>query len=133
MLKTIEQSVRFSATARELYDIYLDPARHAAVTGAPVKISPKPGSKFAAFNDMLSGAMLYTIPGELIVQRWRSCEFYDTDQDSILILRFVQDGTRGRIDMTHANVPKQDHDGVTKGWEKFYWKPLRGYLKKRVG
>jgi activator of HSP90 ATPase len=129
MLKAIEQSVRFPAPAQELYDIYLDPARHAAVTGGSVKISPKPGSKFTAFDGMLTGATLFTIPGQLIVQRWRSNMFHDTDQDSILILRFIQDGKRGRIDLVHANVPRHDHAGVTEGWEKYYWKPLRAYLK----
>ena len=131
MLKTIEQSVHFSARAQELYDIYLDPKRHAEVTGNAVKIGPKPGSKFAAFGGMLTGATVFTLPGQLIVQRWRSRMFYETDLDSILILRFVQDGTRGRIDLVHANVPQQDHAGVSKGWEKYYWKPLRAYLKRR--
>jgi activator of HSP90 ATPase len=129
MLKTIEQSVRFSAGAQELYDIYVDPARHAAVTGAPVKIGAKAGSKFSAFDGMLSGTMLFTVPGQLIVQRWRSCIFHEGDLDSILTLRFLQDGKRGRIDLVHANVPKHDFVGVSEGWEKYYWKPLRGYLK----
>jgi len=30
----------------------------------------------------------------------------------------------------HANVPKHDHAGVTKGWKKYYWEPLRRYLKR---
>jgi activator of HSP90 ATPase len=131
MLKTIEQSVRFPATSRRLYDIYLNPAKHAAVTGAAVKISPKPGSKFTAFDGMLSGTMLCTIPGRLIVQRWRSCMFHAADADSILILRFVPDGEAARIDLVHVNVPAHDFAGVTKGWHKFYWKPLRAYLKSR--
>ena len=41
MTPTIEQSVRFTASAQELYDIYLDPVRHAAFTCAPVKISAR--------------------------------------------------------------------------------------------
>ena len=32
--------------------------------------------------------------------------------------------------MVHVNVPVQDHKGVTGGWKKFYWTPLRAYLKK---
>jgi len=131
MLKTIEQSVRFSASARELYDIYMDPAAHAAVTGGKVIISAKPGSKFAAFDGMLTGVTVFTIPGEFILQRWRSMMFHDTDLDSILILRFVQEGKRGRIDLVHANVPKHDYMGVNEGWEKYYWEPLRNYLKNR--
>src|SRR5579862_8788556 len=129
MLKTIEHSVRFAASARELYGIYMDPGCHAAVTGAPVKISAKANSKFAAFDGMLTGVTLFTIPGELIVQRWRSMMFHDGDLDSILILRFVQEAKHGRIDLVHANVPAHDYVGVNEGWEKYYWKPLRKYLK----
>jgi activator of HSP90 ATPase len=131
MLKSVEHSVRFNAAAVELYDIYLDPKRHAAMTGHAVQISGKPGSRFAAFDGALSGTMLFTVPGEMIVQRWRGTKFYKTDPDSILIIRFVQDGKKGRIDLTHANVPKQDFVGVSEGWEKYYWKPLRTYLRSR--
>jgi activator of HSP90 ATPase len=129
-LKTIEQSVRFSASARQLYDIYLDPKRHAAFTGGRVKISSKPGSAFNAFDGMLSGATLLTVPGKLIVQRWRGYHWKKTDLDSTLILHFVQDGKRGRIDLVHVNVPTHDFAGVTGGWKKYYWKPLTAYLRK---
>jgi activator of HSP90 ATPase len=131
VLKTIEQSNRFPATAKELYDIYINPARHAAVTGRAVKVSPKPGSKFSAFDGMLAGTTLLAIPAKLIVQRWRSVSFKKTDLDSTLILRFVPDSKGARIDLVHVNVPQHDYAGVTQGWKKYYWKPLRAYLKKR--
>jgi activator of HSP90 ATPase len=131
MTKPIVQTARFSASARELYDIYLDPKRHAAFTGGPVKISAKAGSKFDAFDGMLSGTMLAAIPGELIIQRWRSMNFEKSDPDSILVLSFSQDGKQGRIDMVHIGVPVQDYKGVTDGWKKYYWDPWKGYLKKR--
>jgi activator of HSP90 ATPase len=132
VLKTIEQSVRFSASAKELYDIYINPARHAAVTGRAVKITAKAGSKFSAFDGLLSGTTLLAIPGKLIVQRWRSVTFHDGDLDSVLVLRFVQEGKRGRIDLVHVNVPEHDFAGVTNGWKKYYWIPLRAYLKNRA-
>jgi activator of HSP90 ATPase len=128
---TIQQSEHFDASARELYAIYLDPKRHAAFTGHPVKIGAKTGSAFRAFGGMISGRMLATIPGKLIVQRWRSVHFNRSDPDSILVLQFVQDGRRGRIDLAHINVPGQDHAQVIEGWPKHYWKPLRRYLKSR--
>ncbi|MGA2582351.1 MAG: SRPBCC domain-containing protein [Tepidisphaeraceae bacterium] len=131
MTPTIQQSVHFPASVKELYDIYMDPRKHSAFTGGPVKISPKPGSKFDAFGGMLSGVTLAAIPGKLIVQRWRSHLFHATDPDSILILYFTQTGKRSRIDLAHVNVPKHDHKGVTDGWKKYYWDPLRKYLKSR--
>jgi activator of HSP90 ATPase len=131
MPKAIEQAVRFDASAKELYDLYLDSKRHAVVTGAPVKISDKAGSKFSAFDGMLSGTTLSTVPGRLIVQRWRSNHFKEDDADSVLVLTFTQEGKRGRIDLVHVNVPQHDHAGVTKGWKKYYWNPLRAYLKRK--
>jgi len=131
MTKPIVQTAKFPASAQELYDIYLDPKRHSAFTGGPVKISSKPGSKFDAFDGMLSGATVAVIPGKLIVQRWRSTHFNPIDLDSILILTFSQEGKQGRIDLLHVNVPVQDYKGVTNGWKKYYWTPLRAYLKKK--
>jgi activator of HSP90 ATPase len=133
MTKTIEQSIRFNASAKELHAIYMDTAKHAAMTGAPVQISSKPGSKFKAFDGLLWGQTIAVVPGKMIVQRWRSCNFKATDPDSILVLNFVQDGKRGRIDLAHVNVPKQDHAGVTRGWKKYYWGPMKNYLTGRKG
>jgi activator of HSP90 ATPase len=131
--KAIEQSVRFPVSARALYDLYMDPRKHAAFTGAAVKISAKPGSKFSAFDGMLSGVTLAAVPGRLIVQRWRGSHWKAADPDSVLVLAFAQDGIQGRIDLTHVRVPRHDHAGVTQGWKKYYWTPLRTYLKGRGG
>ena len=67
MTRPIIQSVSFPATAKQLFKLYMNPKLHAAFTGAPVKISPKPNSPFTAFGRMLSGTTLLTIPGKLIV------------------------------------------------------------------
>jgi hypothetical protein len=65
----------------------------------------------------------------MIVQAWRSGGWKKADADSILVLTFSNDGSGGRVDLAHVNVPEHDHQGVTKGWEKFYWKQWRDYLK----
>ena len=57
MRSVIKQSVLLPAPAESLYAMYLDPARHAEITGAPVTISPEPGSEFRAFEGRISGTM----------------------------------------------------------------------------
>jgi activator of HSP90 ATPase len=120
MNKPIQQSVHFPASAKKLYEMFINPKLHAAFTNSPVKISPKPASPFTAFNGMLIGSTLQAVPGKLIIQRWRSTHWKKTDLDSTLILTFTQDGNRGRIDLVHVNVPDHDHTGVTNGWKKYY-------------
>jgi activator of HSP90 ATPase len=131
MTKPIIQSVDVPATAKQLFDLYMNPKLHAAFTGAPVKISPKPNSPFTAFGGMLSGTTLLTVPNKLIVQRWRGSHWKKTDLDSILILKFSQIGKLARIDLTHVHVPDHDHADVTSGWKTYYWQPLRAYLKTK--
>jgi activator of HSP90 ATPase len=131
MRSVIKQSVVLPASAESLYATYMDPARHAEMTGAPVIISAEPGSGFRAFDGQLSGTMLTAIPSRLVVQSWRSTHFGAGDADSTLILAFVPEGEGGRIDLVHIDVPAHDCQGVTQGWETHYWGPWRRYLADR--
>ena len=132
MPKTIQQCVTLPARAAELYRMYLNPKLHAAITGSPVKISRSPGSSFRAFKGALSGKMLFTKPGQMIVQTWRSTNFGRKDLDSTLILTFWPRGrSSARVQLVHVNVADRDVRGVTVGWKKYYWKPWRAYLVKR--
>jgi activator of HSP90 ATPase len=128
MRSIIKQSVILPAAAEALYAMYLDQATHAAITGAPVTIAADPGTPFAAFEGRLRGTMLVAVAPKLIVQSWRSLHFAEADRDSTLILSFTPSGASGRIDLVHLDVPEHDFQGVTEGWEKFYWFPWRQYL-----
>ncbi|MSQ62945.1 MAG: hypothetical protein EXR33_03775 [Betaproteobacteria bacterium] len=70
MLRIVKQSVVLPATSKALYAMYLNPRAHAAITGGKVRVGARPGSRFRAFGGALSGRMLYTVPGRLIVQAW---------------------------------------------------------------
>ena len=128
MRSIISQSVVLPAPAERLFAMYIDPANHAAITGAPVAISAEPGAPFQALNGALTGAMLQIIPQRLVIQSWRSTKFNDGDPDSTLILAFTPEGTNGRIDLAHLDVPAHNYQSVVEGWETHYWGPWRRYL-----
>ncbi|MGE0387059.1 MAG: SRPBCC domain-containing protein [Gammaproteobacteria bacterium] len=122
----IRQSTTLPTSARQLYDMYLSPRAHAAFTGAPVTIGRKPGARFSAFGGQIFGSILATVPGRLIVQRWRSTNFAAGDPDSTLILSFTPVSTKSaRIDLVQIDVSDADLAGVRKGWPKYYWRPWR--------
>ena len=131
MTRAIQQSVKFRVSPEKLYDIYMDSKKHSAATGAPARISKKAGGSFAAFHGAIGGKNLLILPKRMIVQAWRARHWKAAEPDSILILRFSKARGGGRIDLVHANVPAYDHRGVSKGWNKYYWKPWRVYLARR--
>ena len=130
MRSLIRQSIVLPATPGELFDSYLDPKRHGAITGAPVKISKKSGSAFEAFEGSIWGSTLAIVPKRMIVQAWRSTMFKKKSPNSTLILSFSADPKGGRVDLLHLDVPPEDYDGVTQGWKKYYWKPWKRFLTK---
>ena len=130
MRSVISQSVVLPAPAATLDDMYMDPVRHAALTGTAVLIGIEPGATFRAFDGAINGTMLCVRPPLLVVQSWRSIHFHDTDPDSTLILTFVPQGRDGRIELMHLDVPEQDYQGVSSGWESFYWAPWRRLLAR---
>ena len=134
MRSIVRQSVVLPAPVVTLFDMYLDPAAHGAFTGFPVTIGADAGAEFRAFDGQLSGMMLVVVRPQLIVQSWRSTKFADSDPDSTLILMFSPVGSEafhGRIDLVHLDVPAHDYDGVTEGWQKYYWTPWRTYLERQ--
>ncbi len=132
MPKTIQQTVTLPAPAEKLFDMYLSPKKHMAFTGGPVSISSKEGSRFRAFDGMIFGKTLLVVPKYMIVQSWRGSHWKKEEIDSILILTFWPEGDSGRIELVHVNVADSDYEGVKEGWEKYYWKPWREYLKKEA-
>jgi uncharacterized protein YndB with AHSA1/START domain len=130
MARTILLAASLPAPPERLFDMYLDPVEHAAFTGSPVTIAPRPGTPFRAFDGVLTGTILQVVPKRLIVQSWRSPHWGPGDLDSTLILRFVPEADGGRIELAHVNVVDDDFAGVSQGWEKFYWTPWRAYLAR---
>lgn len=130
MSKNVTLAVALPAQPDRLFDMYLDPEQHAAITGAPVAIGPQPGTPFSAFHGVLTGRMLHSEPKRLIVQTWRSGRWPKTAIDSVLILSFWPQETGARIELAHVNVPDEDFAGVSEGWEKYYWAPWRAYLAR---
>ncbi len=134
MRSVIQQSVVLPARAEALFQMYLDPAAHAALTGFPVEIGAEAGAPFHAFNKQISGHILAVVRPRLIVQSWRSVKFHDDDANSTLILTFTPEPSNaehGRIHLVHLDVPDHDFHDVTEGWQTHYWNPWRTYLEQQ--
>jgi activator of HSP90 ATPase len=128
MSNAIQQSVRFAAPPAELFEMYIDSKKHSAATGGRARISDKVGAAFTAWNGQLRGKNLLIVPNRLVMQAWRATHWPASDLDSILVLGFSDAPGGGKVELLHMNVPAHDHEGVTKGWRKYYWTPWKKYI-----
>ncbi|HET7003299.1 MAG TPA: SRPBCC domain-containing protein [Puia sp.] len=131
-MATIIQKVVFKHTkTKQLYDLYMDIKLHGMITGGPVKISAKPGSKLEVFGGYISGKTLQVVRNELIVQQWRGSDWNKKDSDSAFILSFEQKGEDAILNVIHANLPDDKAAGLDKGWYDHYWNPWKQHLAGR--
>jgi uncharacterized protein YndB with AHSA1/START domain len=119
------------ASAQEIYEAWLDSLAHTEMTGSEAVMSEEVGAEVTAWDGYISGRNLELVPGERIVQSWRTTAFDDEHEDSIVTvtLEEVEDGTL--LTLVHSQVP----DGQTRhqegGWEKHYFEPMIAYFTER--
>ena len=75
-----------------------------------------------------AGVIVELIPGERIVQTWRTSEFTDEHEDSVIsiVLAEVEDGTL--LTLEHSNVPDDQRSYEESGWQSHYFEPMIAYF-----
>ena len=86
------------------------------------------GAEVAAWDGYISGRNLELGPGERIVQSWRTTEFTDEHEDSIITvtLEEVEDGTL--LTLEHSKVPQDQKSYEEGGWQEHYFEPMKRYF-----
>ena len=122
--KTLQQTIGFKASPREVYDMLMNSKKHRSLSGEPAKISQKVGGKFTAWGSHITGFNLALIPGKKIVQAWRATG-WSPDHYSIVTydLEKVGDGTK--LKFTQIGVPPNRYSGHYRGWIETYWTPMK--------
>jgi activator of HSP90 ATPase len=133
MPKTIVQKVVFkNTTPAALYDLYMNPKKHALATGAPAEIKAKEGAAFKAHGGYISGENLKLVKDQLIVQSWRGSDWGKKDADSTFTIFLEPKGKNVTLHAIHANVPDKHAEGLSDGWHTHYWKPWKKYLEEQA-
>jgi len=119
----------FKVKSSLLYRAFLDSAIHSEFTGSPAEIENRIGGKFTAWDDYIRGEIVDLEENRSIKERWRTSDFNDDDEDSLVEIRFVEEGDETKVVLTHSNLPYGSGEEYRQGWEDFYLKPLRHYFK----
>jgi len=98
------------------------------MTGSPAKVTGRVGGKFTAWDGYIFGKTLELEKPHRILQAWRTSEFPEDAQDSLveILLDKAKGGTK--VTLKHYNMPADQVDSYKQGWEDFYFKPMRDYF-----
>lgn len=127
-MQKFKVSTRINISPPKLYDAWLSSNEHSAFTGGKATIVPKVGGKITALDGYISGKILALQPCKSITQTWRSSDFSDSDEDSILKVIFEKADKGTKLTLIHVNIPKGQSKGYKQGWKDYYFLPMQKYF-----
>jgi uncharacterized protein YndB with AHSA1/START domain len=119
------------ASAQEIYDAWLDSLAHTEMTGGEAAMSDEVGAEVVAWGGYITGRNLELVPGERIVQSWRTNRFTDQHEDSIVTVTLEEVAEGTLLTLVHSKVPADQTGYEQGGWQEHYFEPMKDYFAKR--
>lgn len=129
MKETIELKEFFEAEPSEIYNAWLDSELHGKMTGGEAECSKEIAYSFSAWDGYITGENIDLVENEKIVQSWRTSEFGENDEDSLLQIKLtkVLEGTE--VSLIHTNIP-EGQTQYLQGWQDHYFTPMKAFFQK---
>jgi activator of HSP90 ATPase len=130
--RTIRQRVSFpTASPQDICRAFLSSKKHSEFTGSNARCSTEVGGNFTAWDGYISGKNIELVKDKQIVQEWKTTEWPEGYESSILTLSLQSDGHGTKLDMIQTRVPASQYEEYNKGWHESYWDPMTRYFSKR--
>lgn len=125
-MKTIKQHYFINATPEEVFTAITNPFTIELWSGYPARMEAKAGTEFSIFDGDIAGLNISITENKQLVQEWYFGE--RTEQSIVTIdLRAHQEGTK--VNLEHTNVPDDEVDEFTQGWNEYYWGAIKEFFK----
>lgn len=128
-MKNIEQEAVIPASPEEVYNAFMESAKHAEFTGSSASIENRVGGSFEVWDGYASGKNIELIPGKKIIQSWRASDWPE-GQFSEITIDLVAQGNKTKLKFSQKNIPDEFAADVEQGWQDYYWEPLAEYFEK---
>lgn len=121
---------KIKASAKEIYNTWLNVAGHSKMTGGEAVISDKIGDSFTAWDGYIEGRNVDLKPFHRIVQFWRTSDFEKKDQDSQIEILLSEAAEETELTLIHSNLPESG-EHYKQGWEEHYFQPMKAYFSRK--
>ena len=128
MSDSIRLTLTLPTDPKTLYNAWLNSETHSAFTKSKAVIQKMVGSSFTAYDGYISGTNELLHMNKRIVQKWRTTDFNEENEDSNLEIHFEKVPKGTKITIEHSNLPDDTGKTYRKGWRDHYFKPMKEYF-----
>lgn len=126
-MKDFKKYYIIPATPEEIYLALTHPGTLQLWTGDNVDMSTEVGAEFSLWDGSIVGKNLEFVEGKKIVQQWY---FGDQEAESIVTIKLHPDKEGTSVELRHTNIPDEEFDNITEGWNDSYFGSLREFYEE---
>jgi activator of HSP90 ATPase len=125
--EAIHQEVVIKANRKRVYEALTDEGQFRKISGGmDTKISREAGGAFSLFGGVITGRHIELVPGERVVQAWRS--EWAPGEYSIARFALNEQGSDTKIVFDHTGFPQGKAEHLASGWKAHYWDGLAQFF-----
>lgn len=127
MRETFELKEIFGVPPSKIYHAWLDSELHTKMTGGDAECGNQVGDSFTAWDGYIFGTNIELVINQKIVQKWRTSEFSEEDEDSLLSITLNKTSEGTELVLSHSNIPKGQTQ-YEQGWLDHYFTPMKEFF-----
>ena len=128
--KSIQQEILFDSESAVIYNLLMNQDKHSEITGSEVIMSNEINGHFSVFDDYCVGYNIELIENQKIVQAWHfDEEGWPDNHYSICTFTLEPVENKTKLIFTQTDIPEHKAEELERGWNDFYWQPIKEYLK----
>ncbi|MGL1886010.1 MAG: SRPBCC domain-containing protein [Reichenbachiella sp.] len=118
------------ASPKEIYSTWLSSEGHTSMTGGKATVTDQVGENFTAWDGYISGKNISLKSNSKIVQSWRTSQFEESEEDSMIEVILNEHGDETELTLIHSNIPESG-EHYKDGWDEHYFQPMRLYFSNK--
>lgn len=122
-MKDYKKYFLVNATPEDVYNALTNEATIQLWSGEEAVMPMQPGSEFSLWDGSICGINLEFVPGKKIIQQWF---FGEQEEPSIVTIILHPDKKGTSVELRHTNIPDDDFDNITAGWNDQYFGSIIG-------
>lgn len=130
MNKSIKKVYHISANINRVWQALVDPSMIEKWGGCPCEMNSEVGKDFELWNGDIYGKNIEVVKGKKLVQEWFGG---DWAKPSIVNFILKKDGSNTILKLEQADIPPEELNDISEGWDIYYIGPMKKLLEKTSG
>jgi activator of HSP90 ATPase len=126
--KIIKKVYKISSTIDQVWQALVNPTIIDKWGGGPSKMDSKVGTDFKLWNGDIYGKNIEVVNESKLVQEWFGG---DWKKPSTLTFTLKKDDHGTILELEQINVPSEEFDDISQGWDDYYIGPMKSFLEKK--